>query len=489
MNTIGNDDEGLKYHHTTADPRDNKLTSPPQDEQIRVPAIWVFEVFPPSFISNLRDSADKLGWTQSERVINPDFLDSVDRMRCRLSGGGWLNLSYIVRDSSQALNMNRQAELPDGVDAIHASILQYMPSTTILAFQFLLDNDAANALDQPLKETYSTYKERIKDGWRYHNVENQKRLAVELSRESVRTLCSEWVKNNFPGLYASGNFDESFPTCEIITFKKNEPYKLIDEKTRDSFLSMLNLDYDFYAWKSQKISGLYLQLYEERSKDVSKLVLSGNISKILEDSDLKGYASNTREGQILLWLTYLDNTIGIWVLYVIARTYEKQLGVLRDSYASLDFSRLDSAASEVQALDRKLLNLQSNLTPFIHELVSICGKKDYFLHDIYEFFPVAEHRKNDKGLFDGLRERLLMLSDSLRSNEEQIGAISNRNSQLASVISNDKLSKTNIRLQRGIFWMTWVLIILTFILVVSEFKDEDFIKNTLQYFLRLIELH
>jgi hypothetical protein len=489
MNSIGHDDEGLKYHHTTADPADNKLTSPPQDEQIRVPAIWVFEVFPPSFISNLRDSADKLGWTQSERVLNPDFLDSIDSMRFRLSGGGWLNLGFIVRDSSQALSMNRQAELPDGVDAIHASILQYIPSTTILAFQFLLDDDTANAIDQPLRETYSTYKERTKDGWRYYNVESQKRLAVDLTRESIRTLCSEWVKNYFPGLYPSGQFDESFPTCEIITFKKDEPYKLIDEKTRHSFLSMLNLNYDYYAWRSQNISGLYLQLYEEKNKDVSKLVLSGNISKILEDNDLKGYVSDTREGQILLWLTALDNTIGKWVLYVLARTYEKQLGVLRDAYGSLDFSRLDSAVSEVQALDRKLLNLQSNLTPFIHELFSVCKKKAYFLHDVYEFFPIAERRKNDRGLFDGLRERLLMLAESLRTNEEQIGAISNRNSQLVSVISNDKLSKTNIRLQRGIFWMTWVLIILTLILVVSEFKDGDFIKNTLQYFSRLIKTH
>jgi len=489
MNNIGNDDEDLKYHHATADPRDNKLTSPPQDEQIRVPAIWVFEVFPPSFISNLRDSASKLGWTQSERVINPDFLDSIDRMRFRLSGGGWLNLGYIIRDTSQALNINRQAELPDGVDAIHASILQYIPSTTILAFQFLLDDDTSNAIDQPLRETYSTYKERIKDGWRYYNVESQKRLAVELARESVRTLCSEWVKNYFPGLYASGQFDESFPTCEIITFKKNEPYKLIDSKTRDSFLSMLNLDHDYFAWGSQKISGLFLQLYEERNKDVSKLVLSGNISKILEDSDLKGYSSDTREGKILLWLTHFDNTIGIWVLYVIARTYEKQLGVLRDSYGSIDLSHLDSAASEVQVLDRKLLNLQSNLTPFIHELFSICEKKAYFLHDVYEFYPIAEDRKNDKGLFDGLREKLLMLAESLRSSEEQVGAISNRNSQLASVISSDKLSKTNIRLQRGIFWMTWVLIILTLILVVSEFKDEDFIKDAFQYFSRLVKIH
>lgn len=488
MNGIENDDNGLKYHHSTIDPKDNKATSPPLDEQIRVPSIWVFEAFPPSFISNLRLSAEKLKWSQSERVINPDFLDSVDRMRFRLSGGGWLNLGYIVRDSGHSLNMNRQADLPDGVEAIHASILQYIPSTTILVFQFLLSDDTANAVDQPLRDNYSTYKERIKDGWRYHNVESQKKLVVDTTRESIRTLCTEWVRSNFPGLYASGQYSESFPTSEIITFKENEPYKFKGEKPRNSFLSMVNLDNDFYAWKSQKIQGLYLQFYEEIDKDVNKLVLSGNISKILEDSDLKGYGSDTREGQILQWLTYLDHTIGIWVLYVITRTYERQLGILRDSYGSLDFSDVDLAASEVQVLDNKLLNLQRNLTPFIQELIPLCEKKGYFLHDVYEFFPVSEHRKSDTGLFNGLRERLLILAETLRSNEEQISAIANRSTQIASAISNDKLSKTNIRLQRGIFWMTWVLIILTLILVISGLKDEGFIKNTLQYLLRLMKI-
>jgi hypothetical protein len=485
---IENDDDDLKYYHSTIDPTDNKATSPPLDEQIRIPSIWVFEAFPPSFISNLRLSTEKLKWSQSERVINPDFLDSVDRMRFRLSGGGWLNLGYIVRDSGHSLNINRQADLPDGVEAIHASILQYIPSTTILVFQFLLNDDTANAIDQPLRDNYSTYKERIKDGWRYHNVESQKKLVVNTARESIRTLCTEWVKSNFPGLYASGQYSESFPTSEIITINKNEPYKFEGEKPRNSFLSMINLDHDFYAWKSQNIQGLYLQLYEEIDKDVNKLVFSGNISKILEDSDLKGYGSDTREGQILRWLTDLDHTIGIWVLYVITRTYEKQLGILRDSYGSLDFSDLDLAASEVQVLDKKLLNLQRNLTPFIQELIPLCEKKSYFLHDVYEFFPVSERRKSDTGLFNGLRERLLILVETLRSNEEQISAIANRSTQIASAISNDKLSKTNIRLQRGIFWMTWVLIILTLILVVSELKDEGFIKNTLQYLLRLMKI-
>lgn len=480
-NSKNDDDEGLKYYHTKVDQIDNSLTTPPHDERIRIPAIWVFEVFPPSYISNLRNAADNLGWTQSERVLNPDFLDSVDRMRCRLSGGGgWLNLGYIVRDSSHSLNMNRQAELPEGVDVVHASILQYVPSTTILALQFLLDADTANALEQPLRESYSTYKERITNGWKYHNVESQKKLAVELTRESVRTLCSEWVKKYFPGLYSSGQFGESFPSCEIVTFNKSEPYQIINKKKKGSFLSMLNLDFNHYAWGGKQIPGLYLQ-YEERDNEIYKLVLSGNISKILENRDLRGYGSDTREGQILHWLTDIDNTIGIWVLYVIALSYEKQLGVLRDSYGTLDFSRLDSAASEAQVLDKKLLNLQSNLTPFIHELLSVCNDV-YFLHDVYEFIPVAEHRKNDRGFFDGLRERLLMLAESLRSNEGQINDISSRKIQLATVISSDNLSKINIRLQRGIFWMTWVLLILTCILVVSEIKDNEFIKYLLQYF-------
>lgn len=250
----------------------------------------------------------------------------------------------------------------------------------------------------------------------------------------------------------------------------------------------MNLDHDFYAWKSPEIQGLYLQLNTPRDKDINKLVLSGNISKIFEDRDLKCYGSDNRESQILLCLQDFPQAIGIWVLFVITRTYEKQLGILRDSYGSLDFSDFDLAASELQILDDKLLNLQRNLTPFIQELIPLCEKKGSFFHDIYDFFPVSERRKNDKSLFNMLCENLLFLARMLRSNEEQVSAIANKTNQMTSAISNDKLSKTNIRLQRGVFWMTWVLIVLTLILVVSESKSEGFIKNTLQYLLRLIKI-
>ncbi len=479
MNSIKIDNH-LQHYHSMIDPEDNLASSPPLTEQIRMPCIWVVEVFPPSFIASLKLSIEKLNWSQSERVINPDSLDSVDNMRYSLSGGGWLNLGYIVRDSSQSLYRNRQADLPEGIEAIHASILQDISSTTILVFQFFLNDDNANAIEQSLRNTYSTYIEKIRGGRSYQDVIHQKELSVKLARESTRSLCTEWVKNNFPGLYASGQYGESFPTCEIIFFKENEPY--IEKKSsRKSFLSVMHLAYDFYAWKSPQIKGLFMQITEA----TDNLVLSGNISGILDDRDLERFGPDDREDQILQWLTHFDQTIGKWVLFVLARTYEKQLGMLRDAYGSLEFSNFDLAASEARILDNKFLNLQRNLTPFIQEVIPLCENKNYFLNEVYEFFPISEHRKREKGLFNGLRETLLMLVLELQKGEEQVNSIANRTAQITSAISNDRLSKTNISLQRGIFWMTLILILLTLFLVASEFQDD--LKNIFQYLLELIK--
>jgi hypothetical protein len=486
MKNSNEEDGGLKYHHSDIDPKANKSTSPPLDEIIRIPSVWVFEVFPPTFISNLRLAAEKLNWTRDDRVINPDFPDSVDQMRFRLAGGGWLNLGYIVRDSGRAWDMNRKAELPDGIEAIHASILQYSPSTTILVCQFFLDDSAAKSLEQPLREYYSTFKEEISGGWRYDNVESQKRLAVDIMRESLQTLCTEWVKVFIPGLFASGIFGESFPICEFITLEKHEPYESLGEKTETSFLSMIDLDNEFYAWKSEEISGLYLQLSEEKDRDLYRLILAGKISEVLKDKNLDGYPFGSREGKILSWMSHLDNTFGIWVLYVIARTYEKQLGILRDSYGSIDLSAsLVLAASKVNSLDKKFLDLQRNLIPFLQEIVPLCKKKQMFMHNVYKFIPVSEHRKHDSELFNTLRERLLANAASLLNNEQQVSAVAQRSAQIVSAISNDKLAKTNIRLQKGILRMTCVLIILTLILVVSELNDRGFLNNMIDQLSRL----
>lgn len=465
-------EEDLKYIHESVDPQDNRLTSPPNGEVVRLPSVWVFEAFPPSFISNLHSSAEKMGWTRDDTLMNRNFIDTLEHIRSRFDGMGWINLGYIQKDSTAPFNRSSKAELPDGVNYIRASLVNFISSTSILALQFVLEDDLANSVQQPLKEYHSTYIEKIERGWRFHNVESQKKVAVNTFRNSIRAVCTEWTKNSFPGLFASGLLDDPNPTCEVITFKEGRPYEKVEKEQHKSYLALLGLHINFYGWKSDDIPGLFLQLPDTRDSGSDSLVLAGKIDELLTDKQLEGYWGDSRESKILSWMGYLDSTLCIWALYRAAKGFEKKLVRIRDSYSLINVDDIKQAAASINSLDKEYLDLQRNLMPISEELLSFCDNKNTFMHDVYEFKPLEGRPvRNTPELFDAIRLDLLILAKQLQKNGEIIQSLARRTAQIVNTISNSILAEINTRLQRGVYWMTAMLIILTFVLVLVETHD------------------
>ncbi|MBL0379358.1 MAG: hypothetical protein JKP90_06740 [Desulfofustis sp. PB-SRB1] len=80
----------------------NEKTTPPIDEKVKIPALWAFEVYTPSFIESFHKGISKFGWEEDVWSINSDFQHSLDELRSRGSGSGWLNLGYIVNESTKS---------------------------------------------------------------------------------------------------------------------------------------------------------------------------------------------------------------------------------------------------------------------------------------------------------------------------------------------------------------------------------------------------
>jgi hypothetical protein len=224
-----NDDLG--YFWGTQDPKVNNETSPPLDEKIRTPAVWVIEAYPPSFINNFRNGVEKLGWTSDSRIINSDFPDTIDRMRSQAFGGGWLNLGYVFGPGKNTFIPQREAALPINVSSIRVSVLQQLPSTTFLICQFMFEEENIVALEEPLRATYKTYTKPIKKGHSFITVEHQKQAATHAMREYLRTLCINWVSENLPGYFSSENTELKPLTCEFITLEKHKPFEPIKNST------------------------------------------------------------------------------------------------------------------------------------------------------------------------------------------------------------------------------------------------------------------
>lgn len=467
--------KALEYSHRERDPRDNAETSLPRDESLHVPCIWAFEVFTPTLIANLWSGANRLGGaTSSTGGPGEGFPDLIADWRLRASGGGWVNLGFIVNpEKYRPLSNARTAPLPTGIDAVHATILQPLPSTTILGCQCFLDKDASAALEAPFRETFATYAQDLGNGvTQFISVEHQRIQAVELIRAYLRAQCCEWLAGLFPGLFHSLGGANAIPTAELLMFTEQHEFEHLrsPSEAKSTMLRVLDLDTVVDIWKSDELAGLYLKLENGSQGASGRAVLFGNVNHALADKDLAGYGE-TREDKVVHWCQYLDHSFGAWILELAAEKYVAELATVRDGYGSLQFDAGATNVDNTKQLERAISRLARNAIPFAYELSQFCNSRGLFMHNIFEFESVHKWEKVQRRLFAESRERLMLLSDYIKDVEQQVRAIALQAGQIITAAANERVADTNLRLQRGIAWMTIAILILTALLAKKEIGE------------------
>jgi hypothetical protein len=458
-----NSDEHLDYFHKEKDSKVNAETKPPNDEEIRIPTIWVFEVFPPEYIENLYNSIEKLELSASRNNLFGDSQNTIHNMRHRVAGGGWINLGYYLNNKSTNSSIVDKLELPNEVKSIRASIFQPIPSTTILICQFFLEDTVSNILDKTLRDSYTTYKEKIKNGYTYITVELQKENTINLNLEYLNSICTTWLKKNFLGLYSSNEIDEKHPVSYLITLEKETPFN--NNSRNIDYMSILNLKRKYNVWKSEDLDGIYLQLKDDRNEIRKRLVLSCNINDVLNNKDISTYGE-TQESRVVNYLQYLDHTFGTWILDVLLDSYIYKITDLRDAYGKTVIDETKDTINDIRKLDYKVLQIEKNILPFNLEIKNYVEDEKYFLHDIYEFNLIDEKFKDEK-LFSNIRQIIIDKTILLSENEQILRDTAKALRELNTVVSNDKLAKTNIKMQKSMLFLTWVILFFTVVSAVS----------------------
>jgi hypothetical protein len=444
----------------------NASTSPPLGESVRMPAIWALEAFTPSQIKNLGAAAERLGWTNGDDwILNFDFTDKIADFRTRSMGGGWLNLGYILSEQAKRspLSNSRRAPLPQGIERIRASLIQPFPSITILCLRFDLDNETATSLMPPLMEVYSTYREPISHGgWRIVEVEHQKKLAVEFARAALRSIATEWIANYFPGHFASHPDGNLVPTCELLMFEKQEAFVDRSSYADPTFLQALSVLDAMDTWQSEDLPGLYLKLKDrltDQQSAAGRATLFGNVHQALATKEhLTSYGAD-KERQLVNWLHYLDRTLATWTVRELGRDFIRRIGRTRDAYAELDRSRI-RGVDELKKLDAAFSDIQRNAVPFAHDLARFCRIKGLFFHDVFEFEPVRKSENFNPKLFVTSRDWLIECARYIQRLEEHLRFVAQQTAQMVTSTVNEQLAQSNLRLQRQIGTMTYIMLLL-----------------------------
>ena len=448
---LGKTEEVRKYY-SERDPRENKETEIPKNEKIKLRCLWVFEVYTPNYINNLIEGIDKINWDFSARQ---EKLSKIVIKSRENDSYGWRNLGYI-RYKENKKRQEIEPILPDGVDIAICNLFQYLSSTTILSTQFILKDEVSNFFENKINAQYETYTEKIGNGSKFITPFYQKKEEVNKAREELYTNCYKWYKKNIPGLYSDDLTEVNFPTCEFITLDVGEPFKK-REKFENDYIDVLNLGNEFDAWECDALKGIFLELPDIMDSDFTRIKIAGNSSEILTNKDLESYGGLENHG-IENYLQHFDISLVIWSLFVLMKTYRCNLSRIRDSIALVSLDDINKATNEIKNIRKNFALIQRNIPYFLNEfklLNRMPLKSDVFKFKPVEIFPFNK----DIELFDNILKTSIIDTNNMNDEYKNMSQAIDTTSNIILSITNEKLFRRNIFLQ-------WIMIVLTFFVIV-----------------------
>jgi hypothetical protein len=459
------EDETLARHHSEVDPSENAETTPPDDERIEICCIWVTECYPPSHAAALASGLKKLGWDKRNPmdVYGDEVVGWLEQQRRHSYSGAWLNLGHIVREGDR--KRSRIAELPEGVMHAYAYVRSLLPSLTVLTVQFVLDDRGAELLEETVRGTFETRVEE-RDSVRYFaNVRDQKKEAAYKVRAELRTRCCDWFREHLPGLFSSDEDETSFPKCEFVVFDKAKPFERPSGGGRKDYLWPLGMGDLPDAYEGSTLPGMRLALPSPIDKDRLALVLAAKREEMPSEEYFRPYGGKDRSGMSRWLHQYAEGLMSVWTLNAMLQAYERRLAELRDGIGEIDVQDPQGAAQKVQRAQSRLVLLSTDLLPLTAEVVDICEKEKYFLRLAPEFESLIEYPWGRLRFGAVYREDLLRRAKRARELEGELRQVVMTVGSVVSAISQERSSRANLRLQGRLTFLTWVLVILTVVLV------------------------
>ncbi|CAB3721740.1 hypothetical protein [Achromobacter piechaudii] len=296
------------------DDRDNENTRVPEDEELRLRAIWAVELFGPAEIESLLISLTRLGWRAGFGRERGEAVEWVRRQRS-YGVGGWYNIGLVTRRAEQSrfVLAGNHAALPDEVDYLMVQMFHPTPSLTCVVIGFAFREDFQRIYERQLNQARKTVYERLTEPRRIAIVDPWalKERAIAEARVAAQLLAKSWIAKNLPGFY-SGISPSPMPTAELVTTVKDHLFLPRTrtssaqsdeaEKWRRIVLNSSPVD----AWKAGDCEGFRFQIQRDLVDDGgSHLVVQLCTSQVAETalSTLGGHTN-------CAYIQYCNDRIG-----------------------------------------------------------------------------------------------------------------------------------------------------------------------------------
>lgn len=201
------------------DRQSNKISSVPEDAELRVRALWGVEVFGPNESDRLYEALSRLTWSAgSGGRERGGALAWVQQQRSYGSGGNY-NVGPVVRPDQRGrfLGVDNQSKMPAGVDYLTVRIHQICPAVTCLVVCFVLETETTKCYERELNLERRTRRRRSIRWWVSRlSPSHIKQEAIKDLRSKLRGSICKWFRETIPGYFATSNLANRLPFAELL---------------------------------------------------------------------------------------------------------------------------------------------------------------------------------------------------------------------------------------------------------------------------------
>ena len=229
-------EEDAKFRRTR-DPIENEESTPPNDEEIRLRAVWMAESYPLSFADLLVDSVSQL--TRDNPTVIGEAPGVQLEQALRSGRSGWIPLGTFVRPGHHRFVGSSPIEvpLPRDVDYGHGSLHFMLPSHIVLVSCFVLDEPGSRRVERALRANYVSHTVRSGRVLVTKTPANQKRDAVTTTRSQQLSEMAKFFHREAAGLFSNAGRD--LPAVEFWTTKQRKPFDDNQRRSIHDFIQLL----------------------------------------------------------------------------------------------------------------------------------------------------------------------------------------------------------------------------------------------------------
>ena len=439
------------------DPSENLEWSIPNSQHIALSVIWLLELYPPSHSIDLMRDLRQAGWRSDFGRFN--LLEWITAGRERSGTGAWANLGVAMRPGKQTPFITSNyllTQLPQSVDRALIDLTLLSQGLTVLRVGFVITDTASQSIEAAARAVYPTRFRPVGAGLEESTPQFRKQEAASVAMDIIRDQCTVWMRKKFHGVFAGGLLDGLYPSVALLATSGIAAFDQESPPLR--FLRILGLDHTFEAWEADELTGLRATWGEWLHKRRPEFVLAVRREEAAPAQWITGMGGSIES---LAWRVHdqFRSLMPIWAARHLVIGYQVRLARARDRLTPTG-NGLTDRRSALEAVHRSIVIPGFDVRLVAGELVGLVDEKNWLMREIPKLHPLDPSLWSKPASLGELWiDRLVQAARDVLSREEDLR-------QLHVLWSTTEGGLANLRLQKRITFLTWVLVAFTFALTV-----------------------